>query len=134
MELLLRAPLLSSEVELEMLLATATTLLSEWSSASKELIEDVIMVEPTSTSPSWVLAFLFILDSFFSILIIDGFLIRVREGLVGISDLLELDLGFLWIVLVLVWMVFDSLLFKSFLDFCLSCCLLQAKDLVIVLS
>ena len=126
MELLLRSTW-SSEVELEMLWS-ATTATS--SSPPEELIEQVIMIEATP----WVLPLFFILDSLLSILIIDSSLVWVSKGLIGISDLLELDLGLLWVVLVLIWMELDGLLFKCLLDLCICGCLLNAQGLVIVLT
>ena len=98
--------LVSALLEVEVLLASLLPLLTE------ELVEHVFM----AVVPVGVLPLLLSFESLFSVLVVDGALLWVGEGLVGISYLLEVGLRLVRVVLVLVRVELDGHLLKLLLD------------------
>ena len=118
---------MAAEVELVLLLSPATA-----SSASKELVEDVLLVEATAAAR--VLTLRVSLQALLAMLIVNTLLVGVRECLIGICYVLELLLGSIGVVLVLVWVELDGHLLKGLLDLVLGRVTLQAHQLVVILA
>ena len=106
--LLVMTVMTAAEVELEMLLMAASP-----ATATKELIEDIIMIEPAVSGGIATLLLSF--KSLLSVLIVDAFFFGVAESLVCVSDALEALLRSLGIVLVLVRVILDRHLLKRLL-------------------
>jgi hypothetical protein len=117
---------MAAEVELVLLLSPATS-----SSAPKELVKDIFLVEATTTAR--ILTLRVSLKALFAMLIVNTLLVRIRECLIGICYVLELFLGSIGVVLVLVWVELDGHLLESLLDLVFCGASLQAKHLIVVL-
>ena len=98
--------------------------------STKELFEDIIHIVMSTPSTA-----LFLLSHpLFSKLIIGASLVWITQSLICICNLLKLDLGPLWIILVLIWMVLDSQLLELLLDLCICGVSLHSKKFVVIFS
>lgn len=98
MLLLLGLTMAMTEIKVELLMTTASLLLT------KELIEYVLMGELTI----WVLPLSLSFNSLLAMLIVNFALFRVRECLVRVCDLLELCLCLLWVLLIFIRVELDG--------------------------
>ena len=88
------------------------------STTAEHLLKDVVHVHASKvlTSATSTPSLLVFTDAFLSLLVVDASLFLVRQGLVGIGNLLELLLSGIWVILVLIGMVLDRQLLEGFLD------------------
>lgn len=117
----------TAEVEVE-LMSTSSSSSTKWAAAPEELRENVVGARSRSAS------LLLLLDTFFAELIVSLALLGVRENLISICYLLELDLGTFGIVLVFVRMKLDSHFLELLLYLGVAGISLHAEHFIVVLA
>lgn len=110
-----------AKVKLEVLLMMITTSSTLSLAPTKELIEEIFVVEMEIATASCILTRLLPLNALFAMLIIDLSLLRIRQSLIGVCNLLELSLRSLRVVLILVWMKFNGEFLECLLNLLLTC-------------
>ena len=100
---------------------------------AKEVIKvEMELLSTHTTCPLCTLPLSLLLNTFFSLLIVDASFFRIRQDLISIGNFLELCLSFLRVIPVFVWVVLDCLLLKSFFDLIIGCIRLDTHHFVIV--
>ena len=124
----------ASVVEVELLVVTTTTTAAKRSSAATEEIgEDVVKVhvmELLASTSTLTLHLFMLAHALFTLLVIYFTLLVVRQYFIRVSNLLELFLRAIGVVLILVWMVLNRQFLEFLFDFCISGISFHAKDFV----
>lgn len=112
-------------------------MLLEASAAPKEVVKVEIKLLPAKSETSGVLpafSLLSLLNTLFTLSVINSPLFGVAKDIVGICNFLELFFGLFRFVSVFVWVIFDGQLFECLLDLVFRCVGFDAHDLVIVFA
>ena len=116
---------------------TPSEMLLEASASTKEVVKVEIELLTAKSETSGVLSafsLLSLLNTLFTLSVINSPLFRVTQDIVGICNFLELFFGLFRFVSVFVWVIFDGQLFECFLDLIFRCVGFNAHDLVIVFT
>ena len=125
----------ASVVEVELLVVTTTTASTakRSSAATEEIGEDVVKVhvmELLASTSTLTLHLFMLAHALFTLLVIYFTLLVVRQYFIRVSNLLELFLRAIGVVLILVWMVLNRQFLEFLFDFCISGISFHAKDFV----
>ena len=124
---------MASVVEVELLVVTTTTAAKRSSAATEEIGEDVVKVhvmELLASASALTLHLFMLAHALFTLLVIYFTLLFVRQYFIRVSNLLELFLLAVRVVLILVWMVLNRQFLEFLFDFCISGISFHAENFV----
>ena len=124
---------MASVVEVELLVVTTTTAAKRSSAATEEIGEDVVKVhvmELLASASALTLHLFMLAHALFTLLVIYFTLLFVRQYFIRVSNLLELFLRAVRVVLILVWMVLNRQFLEFLFDFCISGISFHAENFV----